>query len=191
MERFFNGIIFKGILRDIKGFLGILRDKCFSGRALVRRCYRPFFSICTPLFLLFYSPFSLLFLLFFSPSCDTGSDIGDRFGRWQITTIQTPDSIATPRDLFMDFQADVHVAHVLFEDEHRTLALHGLARQEGDSLYITYMPMDGVGATMRDYLSRRFLIEDDYRDVRFHIQQPDGSQMILTKGNRRWELRAY
>lgn len=175
MERYF-----KRIIRDSKGFLGILRDNSFSGRALVRQCYRPLYSI-----------FALLLLLFFSPSCDTGSEIGDRFGRWQITTIQTPDSIATPCDLFMDFQSDVHVAHVLFEDEHRTLALHGLARQEGDSLYITYMPMDGVGATMRDYLSRRFLIEDDYRDVRFHIQQLDGSQMILTKGNHRWELRAY
>ena len=129
--------------------------------------------------------------LFFLSSCDVGDYIGDRFGRWQITSIQTPDSIATPTDLFYDFQSKVHVAHVLYEEEHRTLDLHGLARQEGDSLFIKYLPMDSTGNTMREFISKRFLIEDDYADVRFHILRLDGSRMILERGNRRWELRAY
>ena len=146
----------------------------------------PSIPILTPLNLSI--PLLILLLL---PSCDVGDYIGDIFGRWQITSIQTPDSIATPTDLFYDFQAKVHVAHVLYEDEHRTLDLHGLARQEGDSLFIKYLPMDDIGDTMRDYLTRRFLIEDDYSDVRFHILKLDGSKMILEKGNRRWELRSY
>ena len=132
-----------------------------------------------------------LLTLFFLPSCDVGDYIGDIFGRWQITTIQTPDSIATPTDLFYDFQAKVHIAHVLYEDEHRTLDLHGLARQEGDSLFIKYLPMDSTGNTMREFISKRFLIEDDYTYVRFHILKLSGSKMILERGNRRWELRAY
>ena len=132
-----------------------------------------------------------LLTLFFLPSCDVGDYIGDIFGRWQITSIQTPDSIATPTDLFYDFQSKVHVAHVLYEEEHRTLDLHGLARQEGDSLFIKYLPMDSTGNTMREFISKRFLIEDDYADVRFHILRIDGSRMILERGNRRWELRAY
>lgn len=132
-----------------------------------------------------------LLTLFFLPSCDVGDYIGDRFGRWQITSIQTPDSIATPTDLFYDFQSKVHIAHVLYEEEHRTLDLHGLARQEGDSLFIKYLPMDSTGNTMREFISKRFLIEDDYTDVRFHILRLDGSRMILERGNRRWELRAY
>jgi len=173
-------------LRDMKGFLGILRDLkgrlfCFPKRVNLRFC--PFYSPFTPLLLLFYS-FSL-------SSCDVGDYIGDLFGRWQITTIQTPDSIATPTDLFFDFQAKVHVAHVLYEEEHRTLDLHGLARQEGDSLFIKYLPMDDTGNTMRDFMTRRFLIEDDYSDVRFHILRLDGSRMILERGRRRWELRSY
>ena len=132
-----------------------------------------------------------LLTLFFLPSCDVGDYIGDIFGRWQITSIQTPDSIATPTDLFYDFQSKVHIAHVLYEEEHRTLDLHGLARQEGDSLFIKYLPMDSTGNTMREFISKRFLIEDDYTDVRFHILRLDGSRMILERGNRRWELRAY
>ena len=179
MERFFK-------LRDIKGLLGTLRD--IKGHLLCypnwsRHKYCPFYYIFTPLLLLFYS-FSL-------SSCDVGDYIGDRFGRWQITSIQTPDSIATPTDLFYDFQSKVHIAHVLYEEEHRTLDLHGLARQEGDSLFIKYLPMDSTGDTMREFISKRFLIEDDYADVRFHILRLDGSRMILERGNRRWELRAY
>ena len=141
-----------------------------------------------------FTPLNLslpLLTLFFLPSCDVGDYIGDRFGRWQITTIQTPDSIAKPTDLFYDFQSKVHVAHVLYEEEHRTLDLHGLARQEGDSLFIKYLPMDNTGNTMREFISKRFLIEDDYSDVRFHILKLDGSRMILERGNRRWELRSY
>ena len=80
---------------------------------------------------------------------------------------------------------------MLYEEEHRTLDLHGLARQEGDSLFIKYLPMDSTGNTMREFISKRFLIEDDYADVRFHILRIDGSRMILERGNRRWELRAY
>ena len=137
------------------------------------------------------NPIIPLLTLFFLPSCDVGDYIGDRFGRWQITTIQTPDSIASPNDLFYDFQAKVHIAHVLYENEHRTLDLHGLARQEGDSLFIKYLPMDSTGNTMREFISKRFLIEDDYSDVHFHILKLDGSKMILERGNRRWELRSY
>ena len=179
MERFYK-------LRDSKGFEGILRDLkgrlfCFPKRVNFRYC--PFYSPFTPLLLLFYT-FSL-------SSCDVGDYIGDIFGRWQITSIQTPDSIAKPTDLFYDFQSKVHVAHVLYEEEHRTLDLHGLARQEGDSLFIKYLPMDNTGNTMREFISKRFLIEDDYTDVRFHILRLDGSRMILERGNRRWELRAY
>ena len=180
MERFYK------FIRDSKGFEGILRDLkgrlfCYSNWS--RHKYRPFYYLFTPLLLLFYS-FSL-------SSCDVGDYIGDIFGRWQITTIQTPDSIATPTDLFYDFQSKVHIAHVLNEEEHRTLDLHGLARQEGDSLFIKYLPMDNTGNTMREFISKRFLIEDDYTDVRFHILRLDGSRMILERGNRRWELRAY
>jgi hypothetical protein len=149
------------------------------------RNYRPQISLNIPK----YPLISLITLLL--PSCDVGDYIGDRFGRWQITTIQTPDSIAKPTDLFYDFQSKVHVAHVLYEEEHRTLDLHGLARQEGDSLFIKYLPMDNTGNTMREFISKRFLIEDDYTDVRFHILRLDGSKMILERGNRRWELRAY
>ena len=184
MERFYK------FLRDSKGFEGILRDlkgHLFHGpnciKAKVTSLLLPFYSPFTPLLLLFYS-FSL-------SSCDVGDYIGDIFGRWQITTIQTPDSIATPTDLFYDFQAKVHIAHVLYEDEHRTLDLHGLARQEGDSLFIKYLPMDSTGNTMREFIAKRFLIEDDYTDVRFHILKLSGSKMILERGNRRWELRAY
>lgn len=190
MERFFKGISFKGILRDFKGFLGILRDNSFSGRTLVRRYYRPFKSLNISSNPLIFLPILSLILLLL-PSCNVGADIGGIFGRWQIKTIQTPDSIATPNDLFFDFQGKVHLAHVLSEEDHLTLVLHGITRHEGDSLYITYMPMDGIGDTMREYLTRRFLIEDDYEDVRFRILQVDGSRMILTRGNRRWELRAY
>ena len=180
MERFYK------FIRDSKGFEGILRDLkgrlfCYSNWS--RHKYRPFYYLFTPLLLLFYS-FSL-------SSCDVGDYIGDIFGRWQITSIQTPDSIAKPTDLFYDFQSKVHVAHVLYEEEHRTLDLHGLARQEGDSLFIKYLPTDNTGNTMREFISKRFLIEDDYTDVRFHILKLDGSRMILERGNRRWELRAY
>jgi len=179
MERFFN-------LRDMKELLGLLRD--IKGRLSNYsnwswRNYRPFYSLFTLLSLLFYS-FSL-------SSCDVGDYIGDLFGRWQITTIQTPDSIASPTDLFFDFQAKVHVAHVLYDEEHRTQDLHGLARQEGDSLFIKYLPMDGTGNTMRYFMTQRFLIEDDYSDVRFRILKLDGSKMILERGSRRWELRSY
>ena len=188
---------FLGILRDFKGrlflgdsmgLLGILRDfkgQMFSYSNRTNRNYRPFHSPFTPLLLLLISFLTLL------PSCDVGDYIGARFGRWQITTIQTPDTIATPRDLFYDFQAGVHIAHVLYEAEHRTLDLHGLARQEGDSLYIKDLPMDSTGNTMREFLSKRFLIEDDYSDVRFRILKLDGSRMILERSNRRWELHAY
>ena len=58
-------------------------------------------------------------------------------------------------------------------------------------LFIKYLPMDSTGNTMREFISKRFLIEDDYTDVRFHILRLDGSRMILERGNRRWELRAY
>jgi hypothetical protein len=51
--------------------------------------------------------------------------------------------------------------------------------------------MDDTGNTMRDFMTRRFLIEDDYSDVRFHILRLDGSRMILERGRRRWELRSY
>ena len=182
MERFYK------FFRDSKGFEGILRDLkghllCFYNGS--RRMHRPLISLNIPK----YPLISLIFLLL--PSCDVGDYIGDRFGRWQITSIQTPDSIATPTDLFYDFQSKVHIAHVLYEEEHRTLDLHGLARQEGDSLFIKYLPMDNTGNTMREFISKRFLIEDDYADVRFHILHLDGSRMILERGNRRWELRAY
>ena len=183
MARFYK------FFRDIMGFLGILRDFkgqmfCYSNGA--SRHYRPFHSPFTPLLLLFYS-LSLSLL----PSCDVGDYIGDRFGRWQITSIQTPDTLASPRDLFFDFQAGVHIAHILHEADHRTTDLHGLARQEGDSLFIRYLPMDKTGQSMRDDLTRRFLIDDDYSDVRFRILQLDGSRMILSRGERRWELRSY
>ena len=183
MERFYK------FLRDSMGFEGILWDLkghllCFYNGS--RRMNRPLISLNIPKY-----PLISLITLLLLPSCDVGDYIGDRFGRWQITTIQTPDSIATPRDLFYDFQAGVHIAHVLYEAEHRTLDLHGLARQEGDSLYIKYLPMDSTGNTMREFLSKRFLIEDDYSDVRFRILKLDGSRMILERGNRRWELRAY
>ena len=189
MERFFKLRDIKGLLRtlrdikgrmflwDSKGFEGTVRD--FKGRMFRHskwswRNYRPQISLNIPK----YPLISLITLLLL-------------FGRWQITSIQTPDSIATPTDLFYDFQSKVHVAHVLYEEEHRTLDLHGLARQEGDSLFIKYLPMDSTGNTMREFISKRFLIEDDYADVRFHILRIDGSRMILERGNRRWELRAY
>lgn len=159
--------------------------KVMKGLRFITLLY-PSLPLLTPLNLSI--PLLTILLL---PSCDVGDYIGDLFGRWQITTIQTSDSIATPTDLFFDFQAKVHVAHVLYEEEHRTLDLHGLARQEGDSLFIKYLPMDGTGNTMRDFMTRRFLIEDDYSDVRFRILKLDGSRMILERGSRRWELRSY
>ena len=150
------------------------------------RNYRPQISLNIPKY-----PLISLITLLLLPSCDVGDYIGDRFGRWQITYIQTPDSIAKPTDLFYDFQSKVHVAHVLYEEEHRTLDLHGLARQEGDSLFIKYLPMDGIGQTMHDFMTRRFLIEDNYSDVRFHILYLDGDKMILERGDRHWELKSY
>ncbi len=190
MERFFKLRDIKGLLRtlrdikgrmflwDSKGFEGTVRD--FKGRMFRHskwswRNYRPQISLNIPKY-----PLISLITLLLLPSCDVGDYIGDIFGRWQITSIQTPDSIATPTDLF-----------VLYEEEHRTLDLHGLARQEGDSLFIKYLPMDSTGNTMREFISKRFLIEDDYADVRFHILRIDGSRMILERGNRRWVLRAY
>ncbi len=202
MERFYklfrDSKGFEGILRDLKGrkflrdskgLLEIIRE--IKGRLLcfynwTRQMLRPQISLNITKY-----PLISLILLLLLPSCNVGSDIGGLFGRWQITTIQTPDSIATPTDLFYDFQSKVHIAHVLYEDEHRTLDLHGLARQEGDSLFIKYLPMDDTGNTMREFISNRFLIEDDYNDVRFHILRLDGSRMILERGNRRWELRSY
>ncbi len=202
MERFYKFLRdskgFEGILRDLKGRMFLWDSKGFEGmlRVFKGRMFRyskwswcnycPQISLNIPKY-----PLISLITLLLLPSCDVGDYIGDRFGRWQITTIQTPDSIATPTDLFYDFQSKVHIAHVLYEEEHRTLDLHGLARQEGDSLFIKYLPMDSTGNTMREFISKRFLIEDDYTDVRFHILRLDGSRMILERGNRRWELRAY
>ncbi len=123
-------------------------------------------------------------------SCTNDGDIGDLYGNWQIKEISKIDTIATPSHLFLSFQSNVVYARVVDEEAHFGWELHGKFSHIGDSLMMTYFPMDNVGEILQQYIKDEFLF-DDYKNIRLRVDHLNDSHMILSQGNSRWTLHKF
>ena len=117
-------------------------------------------------------------------------DIGDLYGRWQLTEMRVADSIATPNDLFFSFQSSVIFVSVCNYDLHEAIDYAGNFIHSGDSLCIGMVPRDSVGEGLRSFMSTRWGMAD-YDDVRLRIEALDRQQLLLSRSEDYWQFQRF
>lgn len=130
------------------------------------------------------------FMLYTFTSCTNDGDIGELYGNWQIKEISKTDTVSTPSHLFLSFQSNVVYARVIVEDAHYGWELHGKFTHTGDSLIMTYFPMDNVGEILRQYIEGEFLF-DNYKNIRLRVDYLSDSHMRLSQEDSHWTLRKF
>lgn len=123
-------------------------------------------------------------------SCQNDEYIGEIYGQWLLTDIQTPDTVATPRDLFLAFQSNVIFIRIASADAHYSGGFKGIWSKTQDSLYISFIADEAGMTNITDNLRTRFAITSNANDLRFGLRSTSGS-MTLTQGNSSWHFRKY
>ena len=123
-------------------------------------------------------------------SCTNDGDIGDLYGRWQLTDMQVSDSTSQPDDLFLSFQSSVVFFSVSQYELHNATDYRGGFQHRGDSLIMKFVPLDGIGDNLSAELRNR-LGWTDRNNVRLHIDQLNKSRLRLSRGNDYWSFRAF
>lgn len=132
--------------------------------------------------------FSLISFLVLCVSCTDNDDTGDLYGQWQLTTVKDNGIIlSTPANLSLSFQGDIVFARVSDHQDYRYRNVPGVFSEKNDSLILSFYIDD---ESSRSIITRMFLMEDEPADLRFALKKSSG-KIMLTKGNRCWQLRNY
>lgn len=128
----------------------------------------------------------------FCCSCTNDENIGDFYGRWQITAIQTPDTLIEPDNLFLSFQSYTVFASVNDYDLHINNDYIGnWSRPSDSSLRLQFVPADENLTDWYATAIREVFLMGDYRDVNLTIESMDARRMHLSHGSTHWHLDIY
>ena len=135
---------------------------------------------------------ALLAVLACLPTACTHNDgnIGDLYGRWQLTEMQVADSTATPDDLFFSFQSTVIFVSVNHYELHEAIDYTGSYAHVGDSLFIRMVPHDSVGEGLRQFMATRWGMPD-HSHIRLRIEEQDKKRMRLSHEDDYWQFRKF
>lgn len=132
--------------------------------------------------------FSFISFLVLCVSCTDNDNTGDLYGQWQLTTVKDNGIIlSTPANLSLSFQGDIVFARVSDHQDYRYRNVPGVFYENNDSLILSFYIDD---ESSRSIITRMFLMEDEPADLRFALKKSSG-KIMLTKGNRCWQLRNY
>ena len=135
--------------------------------------------------------YTVLSTLFFC-CCTNDENIGDFYGRWQITAIQTPDTLIEPDNLFLSFQSYTVFASVNDYALHQANDYVGNWSQPSHStLRLQFVPTDENMTYRYETVIRDFFHMGDYRDVNLAIESMDAREMHLSNGTTHWYLHIY
>lgn len=123
-------------------------------------------------------------------SCQNDEYIGDFYGQWQLTDIQTSDTTASPRDLFFAFQSNVVWVRIASVDAHYTGGFKGTWQENGDSLFFSFYYDEIQTDNIRSELRHRMAMPGTIEDLRFGLRI-DSRHMTLTRGADSWHFRKY
>lgn len=117
-------------------------------------------------------------------------DIGDLYGRWQLTEMQVADSTATPRDLFFSFQSSVIFVSYSHYETHEASDYAGNYVHSGDSLLIEMVPRYGSSEPLQEFMSMRWGMAD-YDNIRLRVEALDKKVMRLSREEDYWLFRKF
>ena len=123
--------------------------------------------------------------------CQNNGEIGDLYGQWQLTQINTPDTLASPQHLFLAFQSQVFFARITGTDAHYSGTLKGSWRQSGDSLFLSFYSSEGQLASDAWYVQHHFGFGGDPADLRFGLQLSPRSMILTQEEASHWTFRKY
>lgn len=128
----------------------------------------------------------------FCCSCTNDENIGDFYGRWQITAIENPDTLIEPDNLFLSFQSYTVFASVNDYALHHSSDFVGNWRQPSPSeLRLQFVPTDENMTDLYKTVIRDVFRMGDYRDIRLTIESMDARNMLLSNGTAYWHLHIY
>ena len=128
----------------------------------------------------------------FCCSCTNDENIGDFYGRWQITSIESPDTLIEPDNLFLSFQSYTVFASVNDYALHQARDYVGNWSQPSPSaLRLQFVPTDENMTFQYETVIRDIFRMGDYRDVRLTIESMDARNMLLSNGTTHWYLHIY
>lgn len=124
-------------------------------------------------------------------SCQNDGEIGTLYGQWQLTTAQLETTTITqPTQAYFAFQNNVIFGRVI-TDDHYADFIQGVWVNTGDSLLLSFYTDDNNADIVTNYLTHRYLMTDDPRNLRFGLQCLDNDRLTLTQGNNRWTFRRF
>ena len=123
-------------------------------------------------------------------SCQNDEYIGDIYGQWQLTDIQTPDTTATPRNLYLAFQSNVVMARIVGVDAHYTETLQGTWQQSDDSLFLSFYCAEAQADYLQSMLRTLFVMDAPAGNLRFNCHL-SSTAMTLTQGKSQWQFRKF
>lgn len=117
-------------------------------------------------------------------------DIGDLYGRWQLTEMQVADSTATPRDLFFSFQSSVIFVLASDYDRHEANDFAGNYIHTGDSLIIEMVPRYGSSEPLQEFMAARWGMPE-HDNIRLRVEALDKKVMRLSREEDYWLFRKF
>jgi hypothetical protein len=126
-------------------------------------------------------------------ACTNDGDIGDLYGQWQLTAVETSDSVLyAPSNCFLSFQSQTVQSRIVYPEAHVAANVTGNYQHVGDSLLMQfYLVNDDYENLTADTLMVRYYRFPTPRDMRFHILNLDNKKLILARGDALWSFRKY
>ena len=133
----------------------------------------------------------LVVMLLYTASCThNDGDIGDLYGRWQLTEMHVGDSVARPNDIFFSFQSSVVFTSYCHYDIHEAQDFRGIYRREADSMLISYYTDTTYADKVQEFMTTRLGIAD-YTDVRLRVVALDDDRLRLSNDGIDWTFRHF
>ena len=118
-------------------------------------------------------PFYFLTLLLFS--CQEGGEAGDLLGQWRLTDSDTK---------YISFSGSITWIKNLNDNE-----VYGNFQHQGDSLFMQCFSKLGIAADTT--LIEQTFGFGPFTDIRLKIDKLDDDNLVLSKGNQRWNFYKY
>jgi hypothetical protein len=126
-------------------------------------------------------------------ACTNDGDIGDLYGQWQLTAVETSDSVLyAPSNCFLSFQSQTVQSRIVYPEAHVAANVTGNYQHVSDSLLMQfYLVNDDYENLTADTLMVRYYRFPSPRNMRFHILNLDNKKLILARGDALWSFRKY
>lgn len=124
-------------------------------------------------------------------SCQNDGEIGTLYGQWQLAEVQQGTATITePAEVYFAFQNNVIFGRIN-TDDHYADCIQGVWTNTGDSLLLSFYIDDNNASIVSNYLTQRYLMNGNPRDLRFGLECLNDRRMILTQGEKRWTFRRF